>query len=238
MKRILLALAVLSASALAQNAQQPTPPPYCQPCLFYGGDFDPTGANPNALGNSDTLFQQATTYVPFYVPTGQVWTIRGMFSNVASDVQYISPKEIQWSISRGVSAGNPGTLLGSGTASATWALTGRSWGGFQEYTALGRIAAEDAVTLTPGVYWMTAVPVCTNTDPKSICGIAAYSVTDVEDDPAPHRKGFEPNDDSYYTSEAAGLYFAPTWGTSGVCNGFGCDRFSVGLLGYAKPTNP
>lgn len=230
-------LLLLCPLAAIGQGKEPTPPPYCTPCLFYGGDFDPSGASPNALGNSYTLFQQATTYVPFYVPTGQVWTIRGMFSNVASDVQYINPKEIQWSISSGVSAGNPGTLIGSGTASATWTLTGRNWGNLQEYTALGRIPSQEAVTLTPGVYWMSAVPVCTNTDPKSPCGIAAYEVTDVEDSPAAHRKGFEPNDDSYYTSAAAGLYFAPTWGATGVCSGFGCDRFSVGLLGYVKTSN-
>ena len=76
--------------------------------------------------------------------------------------------------------------------------------------------------------------------PKAPCGLATYYVTDVEDDPAPHRKGFEPNDDSYYTFEAESLYFVPTWGATGLCggsNGGGCDRFSVGLLGYVTPSN-
>jgi uncharacterized protein YdeI (BOF family) len=50
MKQILvvLAFALLSASALAQDVQKPTPPPYCQPCLFYGGDAD--FSNPYRLG--------------------------------------------------------------------------------------------------------------------------------------------------------------------------------------------
>ena len=53
MKRILLALAVLSASTLAQDSQQPTPPPYCKPCLFYGGDWNNTSADWLAFDDYD-----------------------------------------------------------------------------------------------------------------------------------------------------------------------------------------
>jgi hypothetical protein len=68
MKTILVvfAFALLSLSALAQKAQEPTPPSYCKPCLFYGGDFDIDGPSPNALTNQDALTCcNATVYVPF-----------------------------------------------------------------------------------------------------------------------------------------------------------------------------
>jgi len=234
MKRILLALAVLSASTLAQNAQQPTPPPYCKPCLFYGGDFDPSGPNPNILSNSFTARSRSAVYVPFYVPTGQTWTIGGVFSNNMSNISVLDPPELGWTISSGISAGNPGTVIASGTSPATLTPTGRTWQIYTEYTALARFAAGKAVTLTAGVYWMTAVPVCTGSECGSFGG---FWLSDVEDVPAPNHKGTQPKDDSLFLWNGGGYFFAPTGGSTGVCQGNGCDKFSVGLLGYAAPSN-
>ena len=114
MKRILLALAVLSASALSQNAQQPTPPPYCKPCLFYGGDFDPNGPSPNMLSNGDDLLSQGVVYVPFEVPPNQTWTVAGLLSNNLLTKANLAPPQIEWSISTGISLGNGGTVTASG----------------------------------------------------------------------------------------------------------------------------
>jgi len=244
MKRILLALAVLSASTLAQNAQQPTPPPYCKPCLFYGGDFDAAGPSPNVLSNQDAILNgQATVYVPFAVPPNQTWTIGGLFSNNMLTRADLAPPQIQWSISTGVSQGNPGTVIASGTAKATLIATGRTWNGMNEYTALGHLSANQMVTLTPGHYWMSAVPVCTynlGTDPP--CSGANYYISDVEDVPPPHAKGFESTDESYfYVPGVQQYYFVETGGPDGLCSqqggGGGCDKFSAGLLGTATPDN-
>jgi hypothetical protein len=230
MKRILLALAVLSAPTFAQNAQQPTPPPYCKPCLWYGGDLDPSNPASGVSEDEDTIQQQATTYVAFYVPTGQVWTVTGLFSNVLSDLQNAAAsKEISWSISKGMSAGNPGTVIASGTVGSAVTATGRTWQGYTEYTTLGRLAPAQAVTLNSGVYWMTAVPMCTTVG-NGFCLQAFYFLSDVEDTPAPNRRGFQPNDDAFFN--ASGYYYVPTWGPAGECGG-GCDRFSAGLLGHA-----
>ncbi len=237
----LLALVVLSSLASAQSdlrpspnnsASQNTPPSYCHPCLFYGGDLDPSNPNSGALLDEDTSEQQATTYVPFYVPNGQVWTVTGLFSNVLSNSEYIIPEQIEWSISTGMSAGDSGTLLASGTAHASWTLTGRSLYGMPEYTALGKLTPETAVTLTTGVYWMTAVPVCTQFG-NGHCIAATYLLSDVEDVPAPNHKGIQPNDDSFFNAPPQYSY-SPAWGPSGAC-GAGCDRFSAGLLGHAAP---
>jgi hypothetical protein len=222
-----------SLAAIGQS-QTPTPPPYCKPCLWYGGDFDPS--NPISSGSTDqnTTGYQATTYVAFYVPTGQVWTVTGLFSNLLSNVQYIIPsKQIEWSISTGMSTGNPGTIIASGTIGVAWTATGRSWRGYTEYTALGRLAPQTAVSLTRGVYWMTAVPICAEV---GNCDFASFLLSDVEDVPAPNRKGFQPDDDAFYNSPTAGYYYVPTWGPTGACAG-GCDRFSAGLLGHAAPSN-
>jgi hypothetical protein len=233
-----VSFALLSLSALAQKAQEPTPPSYCTPCLFYGGDFDASNASANALSNSfDHVGSQSATYVAFYVPEGQVWTVKGLFSNNMSTGSFLDPQRIKWSISNDVSVGNAGTLIAQGEISATLIPTGRSWNGMAEYTALGRLTPETAVTLTTGVYWMTAVPICTNPS----CGDTHFYLSDVEDVPAPNHKGIEPTDDSFFLAPNDGWFFAATAYPNGVCdgggNGVGCDKFSAGLLGTATPDN-
>jgi hypothetical protein len=226
----LLTLPAFAQSNEVREGTAPTPPAYCNPCLFYGGDFDANNPDSNVLGNSFTIDFKATTYVPFYVPPGQTWTIGGLFSNNMSNVSLLDPPEIKWAISSGISAGNPGTEIASGRSTATLTPTGRTWqnGYFTEYTVLAHLKPEQFVTLTTGVYWIAAVPVCTDSD----CGNADFYLSDVEDVPAPNHKGVQPNDDSYYVWDGAGYFFAETGGPSGICGG-GCDKFSFGILGHA-----
>jgi hypothetical protein len=227
-------LVLASVLAAIGQGKKPTPPSYCNPCLFYGGDFDPNGPAPNALLNQETDSASATIYIPFAVPPNQTWTVAGFFSNnLVLGTPLLSPPQIEWSISTGISQGNGGTLIASGTAKATLTPTGRSWDGMNEYTALGRLNTNQLVTLTPGHYWMTAVPVCI-----SECVVNFY-MTDVEDVPPPQAKGLESTDESYWYAPFAGDIFAETGGTNGVCDtqggpGDGCDKFSAGLLGTAQ----
>jgi hypothetical protein len=178
-------------------------------------------------------------YIPFAVPPNQTWTVTGLFSNNMLTVVALAPPQIEWSISQGISQGNAGTVIASGTTKATLTSTGRSWNGMNEYTALGRLNANQLVTLTPGHYWMTAVPVCTFDDPpKFTCAGAQFYMSDVEDVPAPHAKGFESTDESYWDAPSFGIVFSETGGPNGFCSqpggGGGCDKFSAGLLGTAQ----
>ena len=210
---------------------------FCKPCLFYGGDFDVNNL-PNALQNEDAITGNGVVYVPFAVPPNQTWIVTGLFSNDMLTRPNLSPPQIQWSISTGISQGNPGTIVASGTTKASLTPTGRSWNGMDEYTALGLLSASELVSLTPGHYWMTAVPVCTlNAAPKFACSGAFYYLSDVEDVPAPHAKGFESTDESYWSVGG----FVETGGPDGLCSeqggGGGCDKFSAGLLGTATSDN-
>ncbi len=142
MKRILFSITLLLVAGVSvlsklASAQTATPPPYCRPCLFYGGDFDASNPAANSLQNG-ILYRgsPAAVYVPFFIPSGQVWTVTGFFSNNLSSSSFLDPPEIKWSISTGVSAGNPGTLIGQGRIPATYTPTGRSFNGFTEYTLL------------------------------------------------------------------------------------------------------
>ena len=245
MNKLLIGVAFLSFAFLtvpgfsqSDEVHTGTPPSYCKPGLFYGGDFDSNGPYPNALPNQDAIDNgQAAVYVPFAVPPNQTWTVAGLFSNNMSTASIIDPPQVQWSISTGISQGNPGTVIASGTTKASFTPTGRSWEGMNEYTALGLLNADETFTLTPGHYWMSVVPVCTFVGERAPCGGAYYYMSDVEDVPPPHAKGFESLDESYL--DGGGQYFSETGGSNGICSqaggGGGCDKFSAGLLGTAQP---
>jgi len=221
---------VMSENLPKPEVATPTPPAYCNPCLFYGGDFDPSNPLADGLWNavSYTAFSPPVSgevLVPFTVPAKTLWFVEGLFTNNLSTVGVIDPKEANWSISTGVAPGIGGTIVKSGTAPATFTPTGRSYSGFTEYTVM---VQTPAILLVPGTYWMTVVPLCTNVA-DSKCTNAEYYLSDVEDTPPLNAYGpLEPNDLSYFESAFFGAtyYAAASW-----CEGIGCDRFSAGVIG-------
>lgn len=240
----LLLLSALVSLSLAQSLRTagpnpaplaPTVPPYCHPCLFYGGDFDPAGSNPNGLDSDQVLSTGGsyTLYIPFVVPAGQQWTVGGLFVNVLSTANVVDPAKATYSISTGVSRGNAGTTIATATGPTTYAPTGRSWNGYTEYTLT---VTTHPTILQPGTYWLSVVARCTN-PPDQVCHTARYYVSDVEDDPPSNRVGFEPGNDSFLSSTVLNDYYSQTWGTNGVCSGFGCNRFSAGVIGKAQKSS-
>lgn len=160
-----------------RNGNPSVLPSYCNPCLAYGGDWDPNSSSWVAYANwNTTALGQATVYVPFVVPAGHNWTVTGLFTNnLALNINGIDPQTAAWSISSGISSGNGGTTVASGTAAATFNSTGRNYQNtYYEYTALVNIPA---VVLPAGTYWLSVVPPCTNSG-DSACSSAAYYITD------------------------------------------------------------
>jgi hypothetical protein len=247
MNKTLCAILLLSAMVSFSNAQSvrsvgknsaplvPTPPPYCHPCLFYGGDLDPTGPGANGLLNtkSRAVPDGAAVYVPFVIPEGTQWVIEGLFANVDSEQTVIDPPVATYYISRGVSSGGAGTLITTGDAPATYTPTGRALLPTVEYTVLVSIPK---MVLQSGTYWMAVVPHCTEHG-DSQCSSALYWLSDVEDVPPPNHVGFEPWDDSFWDSEGNNAYYSPTWGVGGGCNDVGCDRFSAGVIGVVQKSD-
>jgi hypothetical protein len=117
---------------MAPNGLSPdgpdTAPPYCNPCIFYSGDF-----NPKKLANGllDGAFvinntnEDGQVWVPFAVKKQAV--ITGLFVNELFNSTSFSSVPVTWEIRSGVATGEPGISLcsGSGTASAT--PTGRTF---------------------------------------------------------------------------------------------------------------
>ena len=245
--------ACLSVSALAQKPQvyrglaQAGPaapvgteePCIANPCVFYAGDFDAAGPNPNGLWNSNSTLIgiSGTTYVPFFVPKkykgakGKTdWNVQGLFINEQMLDAFgvgIAVSSVDWSIVQGVaSGGNPSggqvKTICSGTGTPSLTATGRVAFGSPEYTIL--ITGISCPTLETGTYWMTMLP--TTED-------IGY-LSDVEDSTPANAEGpgSEPVDSSYFYAPDFGFNsFTATAPT--VCGGIGCDSFSVGVVGLA-----
>jgi hypothetical protein len=214
-------------------------------CLFYGGDFlnDPLYPSiSNGLANETTLLVSGAPYgaavwVPFIVPAGETWDVKGLFTNNLSSYgvldQGTEPTAVAyWSINEEVFAGTAGTVVDSGTSPATSTPTGRGAFDLTEFTVQ---VTGLSITLTAGSYWMSVVPICTNSN-NPYCG-GVFFETDVEyinTTPANAFGAAEPVDASFFDSPVFGLSFNPTNGPIGACAGSGCDAFSAGVIGKVK----
>jgi len=228
---MLLALAMCALAAAQDTAPKskvPAPPFFCKPCLWYSGDFNPNNSKANGLTNEkDILVSQSAIYVPFRVPKGERWKVTGVFGIELSEIGVIDPAQADWSFSKGVSTGNAGKLIASGTSPATVNVLGCNGG--ISINCLGILVKGIHVTLKAGKYWLMVVPYCTNQN-DSQCGSARYFLADEEDDPKPLNHVGPKNilDDSFWNSTTFGANFE-LLGPS-VC-GIGCDMFSAGVLG-------
>ncbi|MGI8955612.1 MAG: hypothetical protein ACR2II_01705 [Chthoniobacterales bacterium] len=116
----------------------PTPTPSATPtptpngnALWYNGDFNDVNGLANERDTSLGAGQYASVYDDFNVTDSQGWDVTSVFSNNLSSTNVTGAT---WEIRQGVSAGNPGTLIASGTTvTPTVTPTGRSGFGFTEY---------------------------------------------------------------------------------------------------------
>jgi hypothetical protein len=212
-------------------------------CLFYGGDFvdNLVGANvANGLANETTTLVSgspygAATWVPFTVPTGQTWSVTGLFTNDQSDYGVLDQSPLTptsaayWAIEEGIEPGNAGTTIASGTAGATIHPTGRNGFGLSEYTVEVQGLS---FSLTEGEYWMIVVPLCTNTG-NPYC-FETFFLSDVEyinTSPKNTRGPVEPQDAGFFDSPFFFFTYGVPNGPLGACAGIGCDAFSAGIQG-------
>ena len=119
----LFALALTAAFALNTTAIAQAPPG----SLWYNGDF--RGGVAFLSNERNTIVSQAAVYDDFNV-TAPLWNVTAVFSdNAISSNIVISAAD--WEIRTGISEGNGGTLIASGTTnSPVVTLTGRSGGGY------------------------------------------------------------------------------------------------------------
>jgi hypothetical protein len=118
-------------------------------CAFYGGDLDLNDPNQDGLSNENDAIvggspYGAATYQNFNWGGG---VLGGLATN---NLSRLNPATAYWEIRSGVSEGNGGTLIASGTGGTFNQPTGRN-----EYT---NFVGGLRIGLGAGTYWMAVVP--------------------------------------------------------------------------------
>jgi uncharacterized repeat protein (TIGR03803 family) len=213
-------------------------PSYCNPCLFYGGDFDlaspaaDTFANENYIPGGTAILSQI--YSPFVVPAGQTWMVTGLFINSIAYPTALDPVATPWEIRTGIplAGGSGGSLVASGTNNASFTPTGRNLGGVPEYTILVNFSTP--VVLAAGTYWENVTPQCTNSS-NSQCtaeGFSGFLESDMESEYGFNGYGpSEPWQDSFWNAADFGLTWANTYQVHLQRGEPGGDAFSAGVIG-------
>jgi hypothetical protein len=143
-----LAVAALALTPSMARAQAPAG------SLWYNGDADGVSALAN---EENTTVGQASVYEDFDV-TAPVWNITSVFSD---DLLTTNVTAVSYEIRTGISEGNGGTLLFSGTTSNyTVTATGRSAFGYTEYM----VQANGLSIVLPALplgqhYWLNVTPI-------------------------------------------------------------------------------
>src|ERR1043166_5775986 len=133
---------------MVQGKKGPRPP--SGNILWYNGDFN----NVNGLANEqNTLVAQSSIYDNFIVPSPG-WHVTAVFSD---NLENTTVTGANWEIRSGVSEGNGGTLIASGTTATPLVTpTGRGGFGFTEF--MSEVTGL-SVDLAPGTYWLNVTPI-------------------------------------------------------------------------------
>ena len=143
----------ISASLFGNGAVhlQPNEPP--PGTLWYNGDFDGIDGLTNEDNTSLGSGQFAHIYDDFIISEPGGWHVTALFSDNLENTNVTSAT---WEIRQGMSAGNGGTLVASGSGTPSVTPTGRSGFGFTEFQV--EIDGLD-ITLAQGTYWLNVTPV-------------------------------------------------------------------------------
>jgi len=208
----------LGTSGPANSPKSFAPPAACNPCLYYSGDF--SAADPNANGLANEVDAIVTTGSHQYTPVlpNATWHVTRLLVN--SLINY-TPTSATWEIRTGVSEGNGGVLIASGSGAVTQTPTGRSAFGFTEFTDSVAVA----VVLNPGtLYWINVTPVC------AACSGRAFESNVPPGTAANHVGPTNILDQNFWNS----AFFATNFTNSN--NGGVFHLFSFGVAGTTNPT--
>ena len=128
--------------------------------LFYGGDATNLG---EYLNQSNYLTDDFTQYAQFTVPSGQYWNVSSLFANTLYNMNDNSAQNSPtnstavFEIRSGVTTGDGGILLSTGTVSAIPSPNGFSNAGYDGF----RLEADlpSPILLGEGSYWASLVPI-------------------------------------------------------------------------------
>ncbi len=208
-----------------------TPPGLCSPCLFYGGDLNVSDSNAAGLSDENTiLIPGSSTYAASNVPSGVTAGVTGILVNVQADVNF-DPQQAGWDIRTGVSEGNGGTSVASGTGRIMVAATGRNFLGINEYTVLVHLPATQF--LGAGEYWFNVTPECTNGATDGSCSVGRIFISNTTQNTNGVFANAQPAGSMFLNSAFFGFTWANWCDASLGLNSSQCRAASFGLTGTA-----
>jgi len=205
------------------------PPPLCDPCLFYGGDLNTSDPNAAGLSDENSLFiPGSSTYGNVVIPSGMSVTVTGILFNVQADANF-DPATASYDIRQGVSEGNGGTEIATGSGSIQIQATGRNFIGLNEYSIAVNLSAP--VVLGAGSYWFNMTPNCTNGATDGSCYVGRFFVSNVTGRTNSIHGAAEPGHEIFFNSSFFGFTWANWCDSSLGLNGKQCNGLSFGVLG-------
>jgi hypothetical protein len=212
----LLALALTAAVVLNTTAVAQAPPG----SLWYNGDFNYV----TGLSNErNTTVSQAAVYDDFNVTSPLGWHVTALFSD--NLFTYGWPVTgADWEIRTGISEGNAGTLIASGTTSTPLVIPTGRYVGNELIEYMVEVAELNIfLPMLPSGqhYWLNVTPVGNGTG-------RSWNSTTFGDNCVGTPCGND--DNAFFNSTTFGYYFT---NTVNVCTG--CVDFSDGVIGTVVP---
>ena len=211
----LFALALAAALVLNTSVCAQAPPG----SLWYNGDWDYVNGLPN---ERNTKITQAAVYDDFNVTAPLGWNVTAVFSdNLTSPAGFVITGA-DWEIRTGVSEGNGGTLVASGTTNAPLVTPTGRFVEFVEYMVEVPGLNVFLPMLPSGQhYWLNVTPVGDGT------GSWWNSTTS-----GTHCVGTPCGNDqnAFWNSTYFGTFFDHTYNQCA-----GCNDFSMGVIGTVVP---
>jgi hypothetical protein len=200
--------------------------PFCPPksCLYYAGDFDSNNPNANALYNADIGGATGTVFVGVR-PTETV-SVTGTTFNEFLNTNQVGVNPTPFGARINMSSGKGGYDACLSYGSATMTAYGSPDFGLTQYSYRIKKLSRSCALSKGQLYFVYLVP------QYGAGGSTLAYLADEEDRPPRNHRGWRNIlDNSFFYSGFLGVIYEPTWGSSGVCNGIGCDAFSVALTG-------
>jgi hypothetical protein len=196
------------------------------PCVYYGGDIDPNDPEENGLSNENDLFiANSWTYTEVDAPIGA--RLAGAFSNNLSTYGVIDPKTANWDFRTGVSEGNGGTDIKSGTGPAEFTATGRNAFGFNEYELL----TATSVSVSAGDVFFGVQPNCTNANDEDCSNDPRYFESDTDGLNGINSKYTVTSNTGFGPVFESPTFFGVNWASWCNDEGVACgDGMSAGVL--------
>jgi len=212
----LLALALTAAVVLNTTAVAQAPPG----SLWYNGDFNYV----TGLSNErNTGVSQAAVYDDFNVTSPLGWHVTALFSDNLFTFD-LPVTGADWEIRTGISEGNAGTLIASGTTNSPLVIpTGRNVGNelFEHMVEVTGLNIFLPMLPSGQHYWLNVTPVGNGTG-------RSFNSTTFGDNCVGTPCGND--DNAFFNSTFYGVYFDHTYNQ---CDG--CVDFSMGVIGTVIP---